>query len=107
MTTITTDPIPSADDICGVCAETRENHGDKRHQFSIDGVLIALKPAPMPKNLAPTPRGQVVGNDPVARMVLRMVERLIAKGVLEGDDLVHIFGGERSEDSGRETPPLS
>lgn len=95
--TTTSSPVPKANDICGVCAETRENHGDKQHEFSIDGVLKKLSPAPQAKSTPPAERGsapaQQLSNDPIARLQVRLIERLVAKGILEGDDLIYIFGG--------------
>lgn len=99
MTTTTTDQTVSADDVCEVCGETRENHGDKKHKFSIDGQLIPIEPGPKPSN---TPPARAVANDPVARLHLRLVERLVAKGIFDGTDLLYIFGGaDASSDGGQ------
>lgn len=80
------------DDICGVCNLTRDQHGDMQHEFSADGVLKKKTPPPVPNNVSPAIRG--MANDPTVRLVLRMVQRLTDKGLLEGDDLVYIFGGD-------------
>lgn len=85
------------DEECGVCGTTREQHGDKNHKFSVDGVLEPLDPKPVPRALPPGVRG---GVDPSTRVVLRLVEVLIAKGVLDGQDLVHVFGGDSAPDRG-------
>lgn len=83
---------------CVICEITRENHGDSNHVFKgedSDG-LLEKKPTPEPpRQQAPRERGQasdVLGADPVARMHLRMVERMVHKGLLNGDDLMYIFG---------------
>lgn len=82
----------SPDDVCGVCSMKRDEHGDTQHEFNIDGVLIKKKPPAPPTRLAPAARA--VAADPTTRLVLRMVSRLVAKGVLDGDDMVNIFGGD-------------
>lgn len=95
---MTTSSPPKADDVCAVCEETRENHGDKNHEFSLDGVLKPIKQGPPPRNEPPRERGaqpspaQVLGNDPVARLQLRMIERMVAKGIFDGEDLMYVFG---------------
>ncbi len=89
---------PKADDVCAVCDETRENHGDKQHEFSLDGVLTPKKAGPPPRREPPQERGaqpspaQVLGNDPVARLQIRLIERMVAKGLLDGEDMLYIFG---------------
>lgn len=79
----------SQDDICEVCMETREFHGDKNHEFSSDGVLTPKK-KPEPPKPGPIPR---TIPDPTQAALLRLVERLISKELIQGDDLVYIFGG--------------
>lgn len=93
------------DDICGVCNETRENHGDKQHKFSIEGILEEKDPPAPPRQAPPRERGQspeaaALGRDPVAGLVLRLIETLVQKEVLKGDDLVKLFGGGTSDNSG-------
>ena len=91
---------PSPDDICAVCQVTRAEHGDSNHEFNLEDVLIPKKkPAPAP-NTPPAQRGVTVGVAEVVALNLRLVERLIAKGVLEGDDLVYIFGGGNADNRG-------
>jgi hypothetical protein len=87
----------SPDDQCEICLTTRELHGDKNHQFSTDGELIPIKQGDPPRRQPPTVAGQVA-NDPVARLTLRLIETLVQKQVLVGDDLVHIFGGANAPD---------
>lgn len=84
-------PLP--DDVCQVCSETRENHGDKLHHFSTDGQLVSKTPPPAPKNTPPTPAGSALARDPLVGPLLRLVEQLVSKGILEPQDLVRIFGG--------------
>lgn len=86
------------DDVCALCSYLREEHGDKNHKFSVEGELIPIEPGPPPRQEAPkardsTPEAQVLGNDPVTKVVLRMVERMVSKQLLSGEDLVYIFGG--------------
>jgi len=89
---------PKADDVCEVCCETRENHGDKQHEFSLDGVLKTKKAPEPPRNQPPRERGAAgaLAQDPVARLQIRMIERLVAKGMLDGEDLMYIFGNDVS-----------
>lgn len=82
-----------ADDMCGVCGETRENHGDKNHEFNIDGELKPLKKPEVGRQAAPTRRGDELAKDPVAQVMLRLIEVLGTKGVLSPYDNMYIFGG--------------
>lgn len=89
---------------CLVCFEARENHGDKNHQFSVDGQLIPLKKGDPPRQQPPrrrdessTPMGEAaseVAKDATAQMTLRLIEVLTKKGLLTGEDLFIIFGGQ-------------
>lgn len=74
------------DEPCGVCNETRDMHGDKNHKFSAEGQLIPLETKPKPPV-------QVAPSTMQSNLILRMVEVLIQKGLLVGDDLTYIFGG--------------
>ena len=80
------------DQVCELCGLKRDEHGDVQHEFSTDGILRKKAAPTVPKNISPAVRS--VGGDPTTRLTLRLIERLISKGVLEGDDLVHIFGGD-------------
>jgi hypothetical protein len=51
--------------------------------------------------MAPSPRAAALGADPVARLVIRLVERLAQKGLLDGEDMLKIFGGEDASDRGQ------
>lgn len=89
----------SPDDQCGVCGTRREDHGDKQHQFNLEDILVPIQPGPKPSNTPPRARSAGVEQsplekDPVARLQIRMLERLTSKGLLDGSDLVYIFGGE-------------
>lgn len=78
------------DDICEVCGTKREDHGDKNHKFNS---MERVDPRPVPKNIPPTAKGDAVSRDPLTALHLRLVEKLIAKNLLDGDDLLYIFGG--------------
>lgn len=94
-TTTMTSSQPKADDVCAVCDETRENHGDKQHEFSLDGVLKPIKQGAPARSEPPRERtaaGVALGNDPVARLQVRLIERMVAKGLFDGEDLMYIFG---------------
>lgn len=93
---MTSSPIPKAEDPCGVCEETRENHGDKNHEFNINGQLIPKKAGPPPQTQAPQRRsapGEQLSKDPVARLQIRLIERLVAKELIDSEDMLYIFGG--------------
>lgn len=83
------------DEVCGVCNTTRENHGDKHHAFSKDGELIPLKPGMPARRQPPAPRGSMpaVMEAQSTGLLLRLIERLAQKGLLDGPDLFMIFGG--------------
>lgn len=102
MTTTTSKVSP--DDQCGVCGTIREEHGDKHHEFNLEGMLIDKKPGPPPRNTPPQPRGAGVesplSQDPVARLQVRLIERLVAKGLLSGEDLLYIFGAGNADSRG-------
>lgn len=91
---------PSPDDRCGVCNTLRDEHGDKRHEFNLDGQLIELGPAPTARQQPPQAKGEPsakaneLSRDPVASLCLRLTERLVAKGLFDGDDLMYIFGNK-------------
>lgn len=106
MTMTTTAQSPSTslkgpDDPCGVCDTTRENHGDMRHKFSLEGHLEVMpEPAP-PRAEAPklkgetmSPEAQKVAQDPTAHVILRLVELMVEKELLSGDELMYILGGK-------------
>jgi len=97
MTTTSSPKMLDPDEECLVCGHRREIHGDMKHQFSTDGNLRA-KPQPEPaRQQAPTERGQQLAKDPTTAAMLRIVEVLIQKDILKGEDLVYIFGGARAD----------
>ena len=87
------------DEPCGVCGESRAEHGDKHHRFSVDGVLTPLKPGPEPRQSPPALRGDIIDAH-TARLVLRLLDRLTAKGLLTSEDLSAIFGGPDASSTG-------
>jgi len=91
---------PTADDLCGVCSLTRENHGDTNHEFNSEGMLIPKKKLEPPRNTPPAARQSGVGLDEMVALELRLVQRLIAKGLLDGDDLLFIFGSSNANSGG-------
>lgn len=90
----------AASDECGVCGTTREDHGDKQHKFSMEGILTPLDPPPKPRQQPPvakgemSPEAQVLSKDPTTQVMLRMVNRMVAKGLFDGADLMYIFGNK-------------
>lgn len=85
----------SPDDECLVCGTTRENHGDLNHEFSTDGQLVPKKSGAAPRQTPPMPRtaeGAALQKDPTNNLLLRLIERLVAKDLLQGQDLLYMFG---------------
>lgn len=90
------------DEACVHCGITRENHGDMQHVFSREGEPLRKKEAPpTPQSLPPTPAGRAAAGDPTTRLVLRLIESLVDKGILDGLDMIKIFGGTDAPASGR------
>lgn len=89
----------SPDEECGVCGTQRDQHGDKQHQFNLDGQLIPLKPAEPPRQTAPRERDPNLkpsGVEEQHKAFLRLNEVLLEKGVIDGSDLIRILGGSSS-----------
>lgn len=91
----------SPDDECGICGTTRDMHGDKNHQFNMDGQLIPIKERPAPRQEAPQhrddPKPGVETNKPDAHLaLLGLIEVLIEKGVLDARDVFKVLGGNPS-----------
>lgn len=92
--------VVSPDDECQLCGETRENHGDSNHEFSVDGSLVPKKrpepgkPAPQEKD--PNRPAKPSGVEELEKAFLRLNEVLLSKGVLDGRDLIQILGGPTS-----------
>lgn len=91
----------SPDARCGVCGTKRDQHGDKHHKFTLDDEVIEVEPGAAPRKQPPTERGQALSRDPVANLVIRLVSTLVAKGLINGDDMVEIFGGLRADHRGK------
>lgn len=98
----------SPDDLCGVCQNRRDEHGDVNHKFSLEGRLEKLEPAPPPREQAPVHRDDPKmpmmpgGNINLAQAIsmehnfsLRLMETLVDKGLLDAKDVIHILGGHR------------
>lgn len=99
-----TSKVPiSPDDICEVCSTKRDEHGDRNHKFSTDGELVPLEKAAKPRQEPPKERSTVQhafpGTNDMASLHLRLVERLVAKGLFDAEDLLYIFGGKTHADN--------
>lgn len=96
---------PNPDELCVLCNVTRVNHGDARHEFSVDGSLRNKQTPPAPKNQPPRVQGELSRDELVTKLsedfhtngFLRMVEVLADKGLLESPDILYIFSGFRSD----------
>lgn len=89
------------DDICAVCETKRDEHGDKEHEFNLDGILIPKKKPEPARQAAPRERGEApplkpAGVEEMEKSHLRLIEVLVEKGVLNGFDVVKILGGPSS-----------
>lgn len=104
---MTTSMPNSPDDLCGVCDITRENHGDMQHKFSIDGILESLPTPSVPKGLPPQTKGSAPTESMQIALMLRTIERLTAKGIFNGEDLVYIFGGDHANNRWQNPPTTS
>lgn len=97
----------SPDDLCGVCGTARDMHGDKHHKFTLDDDLIPIEPGPPRRNEPPQRKdeqkkrgggsvlsapAEELSRDPVANLQIRLIERMAAKGLLDGLDMMYIFG---------------
>lgn len=88
-------------EVCEVCGDIREEHGDKNHEFSQDGIIVPIKKGEPARQSPPRAKDDQLGvevdrisRDPVTAMSLRMIERLVAKNLLDGEDLMFIFGNK-------------
>lgn len=102
MTSSTQQTTLDPDERCGVCEIARAEHGDMQHEFNLEGDLIPKKPSPPPRNTPPelrdnspvmSPKAKKLAEDPSTQVMLRLIERLTARGLLQGEDLQYIFGG--------------
>lgn len=82
------------EDVCGVCGETRENHGDMNHVFDVEGQLKRKEAAGPPRQAPPEMAGTTA--QMTQNAFLRLIEVLVNKGLLDGEDLVRVFGGDSS-----------
>lgn len=97
----------SPDDTCEVCGTKRDEHGDRMHQFSMDGQLIELKPGPegrKPPQTKEEAEAEQLKNLPnIGRAFATLVEVLAEKKInfdgvnrplLDAKDIIRIFSGQ-------------
>lgn len=96
MTTTSSTPKSyDPDEECSICGVTRENHGDLNHEFNTEGLLIPKKKPEPARNTPPAMRGETVkelSTDMTAQAFLRLTDRLVAKGILDSQDLMYVLG---------------
>lgn len=86
----------SPDDVCQVCHDTRENHGDRMHQFSEDGQLVVKEPPKPPTVPAPKTRvEQQLDTQQLGDSFATLLEVLAEKGVLQAPDIIRILSAHR------------
>lgn len=85
--------MKSPEDQCEVCLVTRENHGDKNHKFSEDGVLVPLEPAKPAENAPPARRGEKEERLPTPANFVALLDILISKDLLNAYEVAYILGG--------------
>lgn len=83
------------DEVCSICPNTRENHGDMNHEFNTEGQLIQKKKAPEPRAKAPEHRDDPKprDGDPNSRAIATMLEVLAEKGIFEPRDIIRVLQG--------------
>jgi hypothetical protein len=82
----------SPDEECGVCGETRENHGDKMHEFTLTDQVIQKKPGEPARQNPPRERGTTEPSPQAkAASFACLVEVLAEKGILDHHDIIRIF----------------
>lgn len=96
----------SPDDLCVICETKRDEHGDRMHQFSLDGQLIELKPGPEGRKPPQTREeaAQDQSNLPdIGRALATLVEILaekkinfdgVSRPILNHKDIIRIFSGQ-------------
>lgn len=91
---MTTSSKVSPTDRCGVCETIREEHGDKNHEFNLDGQLLPIKKGEPPRQSAPQPKGSTPKVDDLqaANLGLRIIDRLVTKGIFDAVDLMYVLG---------------
>ena len=94
---MTTSTPKAPTDVCEICGTQRDEHGDKHHRFSEEGEFVPMEAGAKPRQEAPKERGSAprpVGTEHVAALHLRLIEVLVEKGILDGEDLHKLFGGQ-------------
>jgi len=93
MTTSSSTPSTNSDPDaeCLLCNTTRENHGDRNHKFSEDGLLRPLDPPPKPRQEAPVHRDE---QQIKATSFATLMEVLVEKNILDAKDVIRIFTGQ-------------
>lgn len=91
--------MANLNDVCGVCDEYRQDHGDKNHQFNAEGILIPLSPRPEPKNTPPQERrASVAAPSPnagdIAASFAMLVEVLAEKHVYLGGEMIPLLSSK-------------
>lgn len=83
------------DELCGICNQARDMHGDMNHEFSVEGDLIPKKKAPEPRVSAPRHRDDPKprDGDPNSRAIATMLEVLAEKGIFEPKDIIRVLQG--------------
>ena len=90
LSTKASDEVPDPDERCQICSETRENHGDKHHKFSVDGQLAMLEPPPKPRATPP----KEIGRDETAIAFATLLEVLAEKEIIGAKDIIRILTGQ-------------
>lgn len=85
------EPPIDPDEVCGVCGDTRENHGDRHHKFSPNGDLVALPKAEPPRQRPPVHRDDVAIQ---AKSFATLIEVLVEKNLLDAKDVIRILMGQ-------------
>jgi len=76
---------------CSVCGNTKAEHEGFHHTWTDNPGDLNKKQS---RSTPPMHRdAQAVAENHVTKLVLRLIERLSEKGLLDSRDMLHIFGG--------------
>jgi hypothetical protein len=86
--------VPDPDEVCAICGDTRADHGDRHHQFSADGQLVALPKNPPRRADPPAHRDDPKPAAQQAAAFATLMEVLVEKDILNAHDVIRVFTGQ-------------
>lgn len=76
------------DELCSICSVSKADHDSMNHEFNTEERLIPKKSPPA---ISVRPNG--TANMEMVGAVMRLMHKLVQKGVLNDDDVRYITGG--------------